>query len=160
MVFKDFISKNLPVKRDEMSHPFVRLQQDINRMFENFFDNFRSHLHDESLSAFPKVDIRETDKEVKVLAELPGLETKDLDISVTDNVLTLRGEKRQESERKEENYFRMERTYGSFHRSISLPTEVESDSVNAIFKNGILNITIAKKPEAQRKVKKIEIKTE
>ena len=155
MAFKDFISKNLPTKRDEISQPFLKLQHEMNQMFDNFFDNFRlSPFRKENLETFPRVDIKETNKEVDVSAELPGLEAKDIDISISDNILTLSGEKSKEAENKGEGYYRMERIYGSFHRSVMLPTEVESDNVKAVFKNGILRITIPKKPEANEKQRK------
>lgn len=161
MVLKDLISKNVPFKHDDDRYPLTRLQNDMNRVFDRFFDDFRlSEFSDRDLSAFPKIDIRETKKEVLVIAELPGLEVKDLDIRLTDNVLTLSGEKRQENEGDEENYYHMECTYGSFNRSISLPSEVESDTVKAEFKNGILKISMKKRPEEKRKVKMIEIRTE
>ena len=160
MVFKDLLSKNLPVKRDDKRHPLARLQGDMNMVFDRFFNDFRlSPFKDRDLTTLPKVDIKETKKEVLVSAELPGLEAKDLDISITDDVLTLRGEKRQESKREEENYFHMECAYGAFNRSIPLPSEVESNNVKAEFKNGILKIALTKKPEEQRKAKKIEIKS-
>ena len=109
--------------------------------------------------SFPRIDVKETKKQVLVSAELPGLEAKDLDIRVADNVLTLRGEKKEESKHEGENYYHTECVYGSFNRSISLPGEVESDNVKAEFKNGVLKISMTKKPEEQRKVKKIDIKT-
>jgi HSP20 family protein len=133
----------------------------MNRVFDRFFDDFRlSPFQERDLASFPKIDVSESKKEVQVTAELPGLEVKDLDIRITDNLLTLRGEKKQESKREEENYYHMECVYGSFNRSIPLPGEVESEDVKAEFKNGILRITLKKKPEAQSKVKKIQIKTE
>jgi len=161
MVFKDLLTKNLPVKRDNDSHPLTRLQTEMNRIFDRFFDDFHlSPFQDRELTTLPKVDIKETKKEVLVSAELPGLEAKDLDISITDDLLILRGEKRQENKRAEENYYHMECTYGSFNRSIPLPAEVESENVKAEFKNGILKITLTKKPEEERKAKKIEIKAQ
>jgi HSP20 family protein len=80
--------------------------------------------------------------------------------TITQNdILTIRGEKKQEQKQKEENYYRIERSYGAFHRDIPLPAEVETENINAVFKNGVLSIHIHKKPEAQRKTKRIEIKT-
>ena len=159
MVFKDLLSKNMPVKREEYSNPLSRLQNEMNLVFDRFFDDFHlSPFQDRELTGLPKIDIKETKKEVLVSAELPGLEAKDLDISITDDVLTLRGEKKQEQKREEENYYHMECTYGAFNRSIPLPSEVESDNVKAEFKNGILKIRLIKKPEEHRKSKKIEIK--
>ena len=161
MVFKDFLSKNIPIKRDDDRFPLTRLQNDMNRVFDRFLDDFRiSAFQDRGLSTFPKIDVRETKKDVLVTAELPGLEVKDIDIRLTDNVLTLSGEKKQESKHEEEDYYHMECAYGSFNRSISLPSEVESDNVKAEFKNGILKISMTKRPEEKRKVKTIEVKTE
>jgi len=159
MVLKDFLTKNLLVKHNEESHPLMRLQRDMNRIFDRFFDDFRPSVFDAgALSSFPKVDIKETKKEIQVTAELPGMEANDIDISISDDVLTLRGEKSQESKSEGEDYYHMERAYGLFHRSVALPNEVESDNVKAEFKNGVLKLLMPKKPAAQRKAKKIEIK--
>lgn len=104
----------------------------------------------------PSVDISETDGNIQVKAELPGLEAKDIDVDVTDNVLTLRGEKKMEEEQKGERCICRERYSGSFQRSFRLPG-VQSDKVNAEFKNGILTITIPKSEESKKK--KVKIKT-
>jgi HSP20 family protein len=158
MAFKELLSKNLPQRRSSEANPILRLQENMNRMFNNFFDSADlAPFKEDGLGSFPKIDIKETSKAVMITAELPGLDAKDIDISISDDVLTLRGEKNMESESKEENYYRMERSYGSFHRTIPLPMEVESENVNAEFKNGVLKVTVTKKPEAQRKAKKIEI---
>ena len=159
MAIKDFISKNLPVLKPENSNPFLTLQQEMNNVFNRFSDNFLSPFKSETWSTYPKVNIKESKHEVEVTAELPGLDKKDIDISISDNVLTLKGEKRLENETKEENYYRMERSYGSFSRIITLPSEVRSDNTNAKFKNGVLTISVPKKPESEQKAKKIEIKT-
>ena len=82
------------------------------------------------------VDIKDSGKKIEIAAELPGLDPEDIDINVSDNILMLRGQKKQESETKDENYFRRERIYGSFRREIILPAEVESDNIDAVFKNG------------------------
>ena len=104
----------------------------------------------------PSVDISETDGKVQVKAELPGLEAKDIDVDITDNVLTLRGEKKMEEEKEEERYYYRERYSGFFQRSFRLPAGVESDKVDAEFKNGVLTVDIPKSAEAG--TKKIEIK--
>jgi HSP20 family protein len=105
----------------------------------------------------PSVDIAETDGNVTVKAELPGMDAKDIDIDVSGDVLTLRGEKKTEEEKKEERYFCRERHYGAFQRSFRLPAWVQSDKVDAEFKNGVLSINIPKSEESKQK--KIEIKT-
>jgi HSP20 family protein len=159
MAIKDFISRKLPVLKQENSNPFLTLQQEMNNVFNRFSDNFLSPFRNEPWSTYPKVNIKESKNEIEVTAELPGLDKKDIEISISDNVLTLKGEKRLENETKENNYYKMERSYGAFNRVITLPADVKTDKTNAEFKNGILKITISKKPESEQKAKKIDIKT-
>lgn len=165
MAIRDLIPFNrmrrhLPVRKADYENPFYALQREMNRMFDNFFRDFNLAPFDAGFgTGFPVVDIRENDREVIVTAELPGVDEKDLDISVSDQYLTLRGEKREEREERNGNYYRMERSYGSFHRDISLPCEVETDKVEAVFKRGVLTITLPKKEEARRHAKRIEIKS-
>lgn len=156
----DFRNKReVPVRREEWSNPFLSFQREMNRLFDNFFSDFSPARFEEGFGGyFPNIDVKETDKEIRVEAELPGLDDKDIDISVSDDVLTLRGEKRMEKEEKESGYYRMERSYGSFHRDIALPCEVDSENVEARFRKGILTIRLPKKPEVQRKARKIAIK--
>jgi len=104
----------------------------------------------------PSIDVSETDGNIMVKAELPGLDVKDIDVQVTDDVLTLRGEKKTEEEKKDEKYYYKERGYGSFQRSFQLPAGVKSDKVDAQFKNGVLTITMPKSKESKQK--RIEIK--
>jgi len=106
---------------------------------------------------FPALDMSEDDKQVVVTAELPGMDPKDVDISIDKGVLTLKGEKKFEEEEKKENYHRIERSYGSFRRSVSLPTEVAEDKVKARFKDGVLKITLPK--SEQTAAKKIQIES-
>ena len=161
MALKDKLVRGLTGNRDiAVKNPFMELQQQMNQLFSHFFDSqavspFRERFED----IFPNVDIQERNKEIVVTAELPGLEQNDVDISISNDILTLRGEKKQSKEQKEENYYRMERSYGSFHRDIPLPADVETENITAVFKNGVLTMQIPKKPDAQRKTKRIEIKT-
>jgi HSP20 family protein len=99
----------------------------------------------------PAVDILETDRDITIKAELPGVETKDVVVSLDNNVLTLKGERRTEREVSKENYHRMERAYGSFCRSFAIPAYVDSDNVKAEFRNGLLTITLPKKDSARGK---------
>lgn len=155
-----FKGRQVPVRREEWSNPFVSLQREMNRLFDSFFNEFAPMKLDTGWSEFyPTVDIKENEKEVKIEAELPGMDEKDIDIRISGNVLTLKGEKKQEREERNGNYYRMERSYGSFHREIMLPAEVEEDKAEAFFKKGVLTIRLPKKPEAQSKMKRIEIKT-
>lgn len=105
----------------------------------------------------PRIDLAESDNDITVTAELPGLDPKDIEISVTGNVLTIRGEKKQEKEEKNRNYHYVERQFGSFQRSVQLPSSVDTDKIDAVSKNGTLTITLAK--QAGAKPRRIEIKS-
>jgi HSP20 family protein len=106
---------------------------------------------------YPSVNISENDKEVKVKAELPGLEAEDIDISLRNNTLILQGEKKFEDEETKDNYHRIERSYGRFYRAISLPAEVEAEKIKAKYKKGVLEVKLPKSEQAQ--AKKIEIQS-
>jgi HSP20 family protein len=113
----------------------------------------------ETLGGFsPQVDVTETDKEVKVCAEIPGVEAKDADVTIENGTLMIRGEKKYEREENERGQRRMERSYGSFERSITLPTEVDEAKAKAEFKNGVLRLTLPKKADAQSRRQKIPVK--
>ena len=107
----------------------------------------------------PVVDVVEKEREYQVSAELPGLEEKDVEVSVADDMLTIKGEKKEEKEEKAKNYYLSERRYGAFQRSFRLPPGVDSAKIEANFQKGVLTVTLPKTPEAQKKEKKIEIKT-
>ena len=135
---------------------------------DDFFDKFTSSLpfmrpsfgnmESTELSLNPKVDIVEDDKSYKLSAELPGLELDDINLDLSDGVLTLSGEKKTEKEEtKEGNYHMMERSYGFFKRSFSLPPSVEEDKIKADFKKGVLNISMPKSDKAQQHQRKIAI---
>ncbi len=164
MAIRDLLSnswarRQVPIRREGYSNPFRSLQQEMNRLFDNFFTDFTPARFGEGLGEyFPRVDVKETNDQVRVIAELPGMEEKDIDISISDDVLTLHGEKREEKEEKEGHFYRMERSYGAFHRDIPLPCEVQTDNAAAVFKKGVLTINIPKKPDAQRRARKIQIK--
>jgi HSP20 family protein len=134
------------------------IQDEINRLFDLTLSGWPN----EHQGLFggewaPAVDVVEDDEKVVVKAELPGLTDKDVDISVVDNMLTIKGEKKQEEEKKEKGYHRLERSYGAFQRSIMLPTSVTSDKAKASFKNGLLEIELPKKEEAKPKQIKVKV---
>ncbi|HHT9120465.1 MAG TPA: Hsp20/alpha crystallin family protein [Candidatus Hypogeohydataceae bacterium YC41] len=131
------------------------LQREMDRLFDEFFR--RGGLMREWRWA-PAVDVVETPDTVIVRAELPGIDPKDVDISVSGDTLTIKGEKKEEKEEKGKTFYRMERSYGAFVRSIELPTPVEADKAKADYKNGVLEITLPK--VEQVKAKKIPIKVE
>ena len=126
--------------------------------FTDRFGNFPNRYFDAPVSTTawnPSVDIFENDNEVVVKAELPGLEAKDIDVKLENNILTLKGERRFEKEAKEENYHRIEREYGSFGRVFSLPVTVNVEKVTAEYKDGVLKILLPKKEEVKPKPIKI-----
>ncbi|RWC97961.1 MAG: Hsp20/alpha crystallin family protein [Mesorhizobium sp.] len=149
------------VFRDNDRDPFLSLHREVNRLFDDVFRGF-----DSSLPAFgrassfgsgwPSVEISDGEKAVKVTAEVPGLEEKDIEVLLDDGVLTLKGEKRSEMEDKDRQF--SERYYGRFERRIRLGYEVEQAKIDARFKNGVLTVTLPKTAKAQSQAKRIEIK--
>jgi HSP20 family protein len=142
------------LSRPERS-PFAFLQQEIDRLFDGFSPNFPTFTND--LTALPRMDVAETDQAIEVTAELPGLEAKDVQLNLADNILTIRGEKKSEREEKQKDYHLVERSFGSFARSVQLPDGVKSEDVTAEIAKGVLKVTV-KKP-APKQSKQIEIKT-
>ncbi len=106
----------------------------------------------------PTVDLFEEKEDVVVKAEIPGMDKDNIEVNLTDHTLTIKGEKKKEEEVKEENYYRSERSYGSFFRTIELPKDVHTDKVKATFKNGVLEVRMPKTEEA--KAKEIKVKVE
>ncbi|WP_409720417.1 Hsp20/alpha crystallin family protein [Pseudorhodoplanes sp.] len=148
------------MRREQQGEPLRSLQNDINRAFDNFwrgFDLLWPSTSSWSIS-MPSVDLSETDKEIEVTAELPGMDEKDIDVSLAEGILTIRGEKKSEIEKKEKDYYLQERTFGSVERVIPLPDTVDLDSANATFKNGVLTVKFAKKPEAAAATKRITVR--
>lgn len=148
--------------RDDERDPFLSLHREVNRLFDDVFRGFGSSLPTVGTPAafggsWPSVEISDTEKEIKVTAEVPGLEQKDIEVLLTDGVLTLKGEKRSESEDKDRQF--SERYYGRFERRIPLGVEVKEDQVDATFRNGVLTVTLPKTERAQSQVKRITIKS-
>lgn len=106
----------------------------------------------------PSMDVKETDKEISIEAELPGLDEKDLSLTMQNGVLTIEGEKKLEHEEEKENYHVMERRYGGFHRSLRIPDTVNEDKIEARFDKGVLKVVLPKRPEVAAEHRKIEIK--
>jgi HSP20 family protein len=140
--------------------PLAELRQEMDRLFDNFTRDPWGSLtsgFEPAARWFPALDVAETDQEVTIHAEVPGVDPNDLDISVTGRRLTLSGEKKETSERKEKDYFHTETRYGNFTRSIELPSDVDTENVNAEHSNGVLTITLKKTAAATKK--KIQVKT-
>jgi len=147
------VTQDRPVARREQN-PLSLLQHEIDRLFDGFTRSFAPFSQN---PVVPNMDVAETDKEIEITAELPGLEEKDVQINVADNRLTIRGEKKNQREEKEKDYHLVERSYGSFLRTVELPTGVNLDTIKATISKGILKVTVPKPAPSQ--AKKIEIKT-
>lgn len=144
------------------SSPLASLQREMNRLFEEMSPSGPlSFWRGTALGAFdPSMDVRDTNGEIEVTVELPGLTEKDVNVTLSPDAtaLTIRGEKKQVKERREESLYQSERSYGMFQRTIPLPMPVEADKVTASFKNGILEIRLPKNEESQRNARRIDIK--
>ena len=127
------------------------LQDRMNRLFEDAGRGWRKDEPAATTTWSPSVDIYETDTEIVVKAELPGIERKDISLNLEKNVLTLRGERRFEKETKEENYHRIERNYGGFSRSFSIPATVDEEKIRAEYRDGVLRIALPKKEQVKPK---------
>lgn len=143
----------LPWKEERHLTSFRR---EMDRLFDRFLEGWPFRFQAGEKVWKPALDVSETAKEVVVKAELPGVDPKDIDLSVRGDILKVAGHRKQEKEEKGENFHRVERTYGSFSRSIQLPAEVDSGKVNATCKDGVLKITLPKTKVAA--TKKIEVK--
>ena len=172
MAIKDLIPRmnrgrdSMPM-RHGAHDPFHEFQRDMNRLFDDFFADFPLARHggperEPGLAAVfsPRVDVTETDQEVKVSAELPGMDEKDITVAMEDEALTLRGERKDEREEKGKNWYRREQSYGTFNRIIPLPAGVEGSKAKATFKKGILTVTVPKRAGEQARRKAIPIETD
>ena len=138
---------------------FSHMGLGFGRLFDDFFGGgFLSRVVPETGGMYsPRIDVKETKNAVKIAAEMPGIDGKDIDVSVHDGMLTISGEKKVEKEDDELGYHRIERSYGCFTRDISLPDAVETGKIEAKFKNGVLNVTLPKTEKAIEKSKKIPL---
>jgi HSP20 family protein len=169
----------VPVKQEKIEkppstlqawQPFESLRQEIDRLFDDFggglWQPFRRSLvptaplfrRQLTWPTMPAVDVVESEKAYEITAELPGMDEKNIEVKVADGVLTIKGEKQEEKEQKEKDYYLHERSFGSFERSFEVPETVETGKIEASFKRGLLTLTLPKKAEAQKPAKKIEVK--
>ena len=152
----------LPATREDFFDPFVTFRREMDRMFDDFFGNgagaLRPYQVTQGLS--PAIDIDDTDKEMVVKAELPGVTEKDVEVNLAGDVLTIKGEKKAEQEEKNGDSYYMERRFGSFARSIRLPFAVKDQDVEAKFSNGVLTVRLPKPADMQKLVRRIEVKTD
>ena len=145
------------IARFDPFREFTTLQDRMNRLFR---DSFGSEGRDEALTTTgfaPAADVYEDEHSIAVKIDVPGIEEKDIDVSIENNTLTVRGERKIEKEEKEENYLRVERSYGSFARSFALPNTVDASNVTADYDKGVLRITLAKRAEAKPKQIKVNV---
>ena len=140
--------------------PIAHLHQEMDRMFDRFLENYRTPFGrkngNEKLT--PDMDVVETDEALEAKFDLPGLDEKDLDVNLTDDVLTIKGKKETEKEETEKEYHRVERSYGTYYRAIRLPCEVDASKVTAQFSKGVLTVYLPKAESAKSKSKKVEVK--
>lgn len=163
MTIRDLIpwnrSRSVAIRRGEEPNPFLALHREMNRLFDEAFRSFDMAPFGngrflDGMAGWPNMEVSETDHEIRVTAELPGIEEKDVEVELADGVLTIRGEKRSETEDSDRLF--SERYYGRFERR--LPVEdVAEDKAEASFRNGVLTVTLPKLPDTQRKVRRIAI---
>jgi HSP20 family protein len=153
------LSSLIPVGRERgvarLSDPFIAFRREMDRLFDDFTRGW-SGSPCTAPELMPSMDVAETDKQIEITAELPGLQDNDVQVNVADNVLTIKGEKKSEKEEKDKNYTVFERSYGSFSRTLELPPGVNPDSIKATLSNAVLKVTVPKPAPAQ--VKKVEVK--
>ncbi|MGN6208519.1 Hsp20/alpha crystallin family protein [Asticcacaulis sp.] len=161
-----------PARKEAVSvvrgdNPIRGLQNDVNRLFNDFFgdlsfpswDNFFGDRFTSAMSMkMPALDLRESDKAYTLVAEVPGMQAKDIQVSTTDGCITLAGEKVESHETRDKDYIRQERSHGSFRRVIPMPADADIDNVKAEMKNGLLTLTIARKAEDSTKSRKVDIR--
>lgn len=157
------ISDLIPWRREqESAASFTALQREMNRMFEDFFGRGRRWPASfEEFGAFlPSLDISETEDAMEISAELPGMPEKDIDVTLSPDrsTLTVKGEKKQEKEKKEKGYYHSERSYGAFRRTVALPSLAKEDPIHATFQSGVLTVQL-KKDKAGNGEKHIKVKT-
>ena len=161
MQIKDMIpwarKEESPEPKSDDQNPIATLQRDMNRVFEGFWSR-AGDLDWPWGGGEAKSDVVETEDAVEVSIELPGMEMKDIEVSARDDMLTIKGEKKVERQEEKKGYYLSERSYGAIYRTIPLPPGVDGEKAEASFKNGVLTIKLPQTPEAQAKVKRIEVR--
>lgn len=140
---------------------FGELRDQVDRLFDNFTgrgSRYFPSLFKDFAGPATNIDVKDNDTHITVEAEVPGMKEDDVTVTLRDGVLTLKGEKKHEHTEEKDNYYMSERSFGSFERNISLPDTIDEDKVDAIVKDGVLTVTLAKKPEAVKPAKQIPIK--
>lgn len=155
--------KDVSIRHGKEEDALLDIRNQMNRMFDEFFERpfgLRPFGHSLFMRDFnPQMDVSETEQEVTVTAELPGMDPEDIHVTLDHNTLSISGEKRAEKEEKGQHFYQVERSYGSFRRSISLPAGVDEDKIDATFKNGVLKVKFPKTEKAKEESKRIKIKS-
>lgn len=161
MTLKDIVTgqQKKEAELPNRGFPLFGIQRDINRIFDEFFRDFNMDFYEER-GFSPRLDLTETDTDIIVRIEIPGVVDEEIDISLSEETLTVKGEKRFEKVDKDENPIHMERSYGKFLRIVQLPVKVQDDRAKAEFKNGVLRITLPKTVETRKLTRKIEVKSD
>ncbi len=144
-----------PATRSDSLSPVMSLHREMNRLFDDMFRGFDDSRFFGAHGGWPSLDVEETEREYRVTAELPGLEERDVEVLLQDGLLTVRGEKKIESENRHRTH--SERFYGRFERQISLDRDVDENAVSATFKNGVLTVMVPKNAQAMERAKRIPI---
>ena len=167
MKVKDLIpwssNKREVSQRREGTAPVRALQSDINQAFDDFWRALELPMPgswDNGLAGVPSVDVRDADKQIEVVAELPGMEEGDIDVSLAEGALIIRGDKKAERETEDKGYVVRERTFGRIERVVPLPEDLDLDAAKAAFKNGVLTVTIPKTEGAKSGMKRIPVRRE
>jgi HSP20 family protein len=145
----------MAIIRWDPARDMITLREKMNRLFEDAFTGRGDDKEIPASSWAPSVDIYETENELVLTAEVPGIDEKDVEIKIEDNTLTLKGERKFEKETKEENFHRIERSYGSFYRAFTLPNSIDADKIQAEHENGVLKISMPKRQELKPRTIKI-----
>ncbi|WP_440981963.1 Hsp20/alpha crystallin family protein [Shinella sumterensis] len=164
------VTKSAPPSKSTEPRPLEGLRRDIDRLFEDF-NPFDWHLPSRVLGfdlrrraqaewpVLPAMDLVEKNDVYEITAELPGIDEKNVEVRLSNHTLTIKGEKQEEKEEKQKDYFLSERRYGSFQRSFQLPDGVDTDGIDASFANGVLSVTLPKTAEAKQSAKNIPVKS-
>lgn len=144
---------------EDIAYPLERMEREMRRMMEDFWMAPFAEFGRWGETFIPSVDVKEEDDQVLVSAELPGIDQKDIDVTVTQDSVRIAGEKKREEAKEEKGYYRRESAYGSFERVIDLPAAVDENKAEAEFSKGILTIKLPKSEQARKKRKKVEVKS-
>jgi len=150
-------------RQEDRFDPFVSFRREVDRMFDDFFSGFGRRAVGSPFgpwsTATPSMDLTDNEKEIVVTAEMPGLDEKDFEVTVSGDLLTLKGEKKDENEHRNGDAYYMERRFGSFSRSVRLPFEVKDEKVDARYEKGVLTIRVPKPADLQRQARRIDVHT-